>query len=135
MIRRGTVREDGKLFWAYKVSKGKKYEIWLSKEKYDSYEKTRKKYYSAKLEKYRDDQSKLDPKDRNTFGKYNPENGLYFIRLNSNSIPQYGTLEEVEKFRSKRRAHQKANYDKMIEKTPLPTVCLGDKHQIGRAHV
>jgi len=43
MIKRGTVRADKKIFWAYKISKGKKYEIWLSKEKFSQYETNRKK--------------------------------------------------------------------------------------------
>lgn len=128
MIKRGTVRADKKIFWAYKISKAKKYETWLSKEKFAHYENNRKKYSSTKLKKYREEQAKLDPEDRNSLGKYNPENGLYYIRMNSNGKPRYGTLEQVEKFRLTRKTYQKKRYEKFLKTIPLPNVCLGDKH-------
>ncbi len=127
-IRRGTVREDGRVFWAYRVRKGKRYEAWVTKESFAKFEATRKKYSQSGVKKYKEEQEKLPPEQRNYLGKYNPENGLYFIRIYMNGTPRYGTLEDVQNFKIKRKQQQKSNYYKSKAEIPPPSVCLGDPH-------
>ena len=53
-IKRGTVREDGKVFWVYR--KGK--EVWATKEQYDKRENTRKAYVRMCQQEYKKSQAK-----------------------------------------------------------------------------
>lgn len=128
MVRRGTVREDGKVFWAYKLRKNKKYEQWITREKFEQYDGVRIKRYKLLKEKYQESQDKLPPDQRNFLGRCDPETGLYFIRLQTNGKPKFGTLEELENYKKNRRRLQRECYAKIKSITPPPSVCLGDKH-------
>ncbi len=129
MFRKGFVRDDGKIFWSYKSSKNKKkYQVWLTKEKFDQYESARITSYKRRIEKYKKNQEKLPIEQRNFKGKYNPETGLYFICLHASGTPKFGTLAELEAYKLKRREQQRIAYEKRKSKIPPPNVCLGDKH-------
>lgn len=129
MLRRGVVRGDGKIFWAYRTGRNKKrYEIWVTKQKFDNYESARLQKYHLCMKKYKESQAELPVDERNSFGKYNSQTGLYFIRLSSKGAPIFGTLEELQTFKIQKRQQQKNWYAKIRSCTPLPTVCLGDQH-------
>jgi len=129
MLKRGTTREDGKIFYAYRKRKNKPTkEIWLTKEQFEKWETTRKKYRDNGLNAYKKEQMKLPKEERNVLGKYNPENGLYFIQIFCNAKIRYGTWEEVQEFRERRKRNQRIASKRRKTETPLPTVCVGDKH-------
>jgi hypothetical protein len=128
MIRRGTVREDGKVFWAYRKTKTRTGEIWVSRDTFLKYEASRIKYSQSKMMAYKKSQESLPPDERNYLGKYNPENGLYFIRVYASGTPRYGTLEDLQNYKLKRRRQQRDCYKLNKTKIPASSVCLGDKH-------
>jgi hypothetical protein len=128
MINRGTVRADGKVFWAYKSRNGKKFECWVTPEQLKKWDEGRRRYVQAKRAEYLDQQSKLPPEERNHFGKYNPENGLYFIKVGTNGKPMWGNLEKLQKYK-KALIDNDAKYRKNLkDNLPPPSVCVGDKH-------
>lgn len=129
MLRRGAERSDGKIFWAYrKGKKEKRYEIWVTKEKYEKNNLLRLQKYRLCIQKYKESQLKLPVEDRNSFGKFNSQVGLYFIRLSSKGEPKFGTLEDVYQYKIKKRKQQRNCYAKIRSRIPLPSVCLGDQH-------
>lgn len=93
MPKRGTVREDGKIF--IKMIKGK--EFWGSQEQWDNNEKWRKEYMEKQRNHYRTVERKYK------IGEYNPENGLYFMRLCGNYKPIWATFEQVEAYKAQRK--------------------------------
>lgn len=128
MIRRGTVRADGKIFWSYRKTQTRTGEIWVTKEAFEKYTLGRTHYNKKKMLNYKKNQQNLPPEERNYLGKYNPEKGLYFIRVNGSGSPKYGTLEDVAAFKKTRRQQQRNAYSQNKLQNPAPTVCLGDKH-------
>jgi len=93
MPKRGTVREDGKIF--IKMIKGK--EFWGSQEQWENHEKWRKDYLDLQRNRYRNETKKWK------IGEMNPDTGLFFIRLCGNYKPIFGTLEQVEAYKTKRK--------------------------------
>ena len=90
-IKRGTVREDGLVFLKNHFDK----QIWLTREKYDSYAETYKNYITKRMMDHRSNGKKWK------IGDFNPENGLYFLRTNSAYRPIFGTLEQLVERRRK----------------------------------
>jgi len=129
MIRRGTVREDGRIFWCYKVRKNKKrYECWLTPEQFKEWDAKRIQYAKRKRAEYNAQQKALPPEERNYIGKYDPATGLYFLQIMTNGKPQYGTFEKLQEFKEKALKRSK-NYSKKCKaQLPLPNVCVGDDH-------
>ena len=128
MIRQGTVRADGKLFWAYRNTKNRTGEVWVTKETFAKYVEKRREYARKRMMAYKKNQENLPIEERNYLGKFNPENGLYFIRVSGSGTPKYGTIEDVATFKAKRREEQRNAYMQNKIKNPTPNVCLGDKH-------
>jgi len=96
-IKRGTVREDGKVFWVYR--KGK--EVWATKEQYDKRENTRKAYVRMCQQEYRKSQAKKLPHERNYLGKYDCSRNLYFISISTAGKEVWGTKFQLEKHRKR----------------------------------
>ena len=97
-IKRKTVREDGKIFWAYKHKNGTKKEVWLSPKVFERWDQVRKNYVNKKYKKYLEQQNELPEEDRNYRGKCDPQTGLYFIRVSTSGKPVFGSKEELEKY-------------------------------------
>lgn len=119
-LKRGTVREDGKLLWRIKDGK----EIWVTKEQYQKREKTRKNYCKKRYEKWKEE---FPLEKRIQRGYLNPETGLYFF---SYSILGKEIWLTKDKFESKKitcRKNKLKHYHK-LKKLPPPSVCPGDKH-------
>jgi hypothetical protein len=94
-MKRGTVREDGMVY--LRKRKGK--EIWGNQEEWIHIEKWRKEYMEKRRIQYRS----LPAEKKYKIGEYNPEIGLYFIRKSGNLNPIWGTKEQLDKHREKRR--------------------------------
>lgn len=96
-IKRGTVREDGKVFWVYR--KGK--EVWATKEQYDKRENTRKAYVRMCQQEYKKSQAKKLPHERNYVGKYDSSKNLYFIRISTSGKEVWGSKFQLNEYRKR----------------------------------
>jgi len=96
-IKRGTVREDGKVFWVYR--KGK--EVWTTKEQYDKRENTRKAYVRMCQQEYKKLQVKKLSHERNYVGKYDYSRNLYFMSISTSGKEVWGTKFQLEKYRKR----------------------------------
>ena len=126
-MKRGTVREDGRIFWGHRGPKIQKKEIWLTPESFVMMQAQLSNRQKQKLQDYRDAQNKLPPEERNYKGKFIPETGLYFAYVNSGGKPIYKTKEEYDIWANGLRKI-KTNYHRRCKNLPLPTVVLGDRH-------
>ena len=126
-IKRKTVREDGKIFWAYKHKNGTKKEVWLSPKVFERWDQVRKNYVNKKYKKYLEQQNELPEEDRNYRGKCDPQTGLYFIRVSTSGKPVFGSKEELEKYINQNKKTKSRYYYRCI-KLPAPTFCVGDPH-------
>lgn len=91
-MKRGTVREDGKVLLRTHYGQ----QIWGTVEQYNRLVATQYRWVTERRLK-----SKLDKQWR--IGEQDPETGLYFIRTMGNYKLKFGTLEELEEFRVKRK--------------------------------
>ena len=96
-IKRGTVREDGKVFWVYR--KGK--EVWATKEQYDKRENTRKAYVRMCQQEYKKMQAGKPPHERNYLGKYDSSRNLYFIRVSTAGKEIWGSKFQLNEYRKR----------------------------------
>jgi hypothetical protein len=126
-IKRKTVREDGKIFWAYKHKNGTKKEVWLSPKVFERWDQVRKNYVNKKYKKYLEQQNELPDEERNYRGKCDPQTGLYFIRVSTCGKPVFGSKEELEKYINQNKK-SKSRYYYRCAKLPAPTFCVGDPH-------
>jgi hypothetical protein len=108
-IKRGTVREDGKVFWVYR--KGK--EVWATKEQYDKRENTRKAYVRMCQQEYRKSQAKKLLHERNYLGKYDCSRNLYFISISTAGKEVWGTKFQLEKYRKRLNDRRKDMTEKL----------------------
>lgn len=126
-IKRKTSRKDGKVFWGYKNKKGVRSEIWITLQQFEKREKTRRLYVRKNQEEFTQQQLMLPVEERWHVGKYNPENGLYFIRVGSNGKPTFGTKDKLDALRKINKISRK-KYNQNCKNLPLPSVCVGDQH-------
>ncbi len=91
-IKRGTVREDGLVF--LRRSRGK--EKWGTVEQYKNLVDVQHKATTKKRIAYK---SAIKFK----IGEQDSETGLYFIRTLGNYKPKFGTLQELEEYKNKRK--------------------------------
>ncbi len=103
MPKRGTVREDGKIF--LKIRKGE--EVWVAKDVWENHISWRKKYNDIKRTEHRNKTKKWK------IGDPNLENGLYFIRYSGNYTPIWGTEKRLTEYRNQRYAIKLAYREKM----------------------
>ena len=118
MIKRGTVREDGKIFARYR--KGK--ELWISKEQYERREKSRKEYVKNCIESY-----KKRRKEIRSFGEYDEKINLYFIGISSSGKEVWRNKVFLEK-RKKMQAKNKNRYIEKCFLLPQSNLKFGDQH-------
>lgn len=126
-IKRKTERPDGKVFWAYAIKNGKRVEIWISRAQFEKRENTRRKYVRQKQQEYQKNQLSLPDDQRNYIGKYNPENGLYFIRVSTVGKAVWGSLEQLNHLRNLNKKARKKYYIKCYTMQKLAVV-PGDPH-------
>jgi hypothetical protein len=94
-LKRGTIGEDGRVY----LRKKKGQEIWGTKEDFERMEKWRMQYMEKRRAFYR-----ALPEDKKyKIGQQNPETGLYFIRTSGNLNPIWGTKENLDEYRKKRK--------------------------------
>jgi hypothetical protein len=105
MPKRGTVREDGLVY----IRKRNGKEIWGSPEQWENSKQWHLKYNDKCMNLHRKKNKKWK------IGEYNPENEMYFIRSSGNYNNIWGTLEEVQKLRDKKRQMKLAYKARMIE--------------------
>ena len=126
-IKRKTVRQDGKMFWAYRYKQGQKKEVWLSPDVFKKWDETRRKYarkqYDEFLKKYKN--GSQDKKYCR--GEHDPETGLYFIRVSTCGKPVWGSIEELQKYIGQNRKAKRKYYSRCSSLNP-PSVCVGDPH-------
>jgi chaperonin cofactor prefoldin len=96
-IKRGTIREDGKVFWVYR--KGK--EVWATKEQYEKRENTRKAYVRMCQQEYKKLQVKKLSHERNYVGKYDYSRNLYFMSISTSGKEVWGSKSQLEKYRKR----------------------------------
>lgn len=122
--KEGFVREDGMVYWRYHKEKG---HIWLTKEKYEMYVQTRKKYRQAGLKEYYSSREKLDPSDRSYYGKYSFAKNKYFIGLSVSGKEVWVCKERYIKHRERQNRNRYKYLCKLRaqEKTNLK---VGDQH-------
>ncbi len=107
---RGYVREDGMVYLRKKEGK----EIWGTKERFEKMEKNRLEY----MEKKRLEYNQIPVEKRIKIGTYNPETGLYFIRIGGNLAPIWGTKEKLEQYKNMKKTMAK-NYKMAKLKTKV----------------
>jgi hypothetical protein len=126
-FKKGDIREDGRLFWKYdgKVCLGRP--IWLTPESFAKMENSVKSRNKRHLERYKEEQSKLPPEERNYRGKFIPETGLYFAYVSTSGKAVYKTAEEYKAWIFKLRKTCR-NYHSRCKKLPPPSCVVGDRH-------
>ena len=106
--KRGFMRDDGKVFW--KIHKGK-YELWITKEKYD--------FYKAKHREYNKKYSKIDEflKKRSIQNKEYYQKNIEKERYRARNKYNRMTPEQKEKNKEyKKNWHKKNVFKKMASK-------------------
>ena len=117
-MKRGTVREDGKIFARTLYGK----EIWLTKEQYEQREKTRKEYTKKCTIAYR----KMR-KEVRSFGDYDHVKNLYFIGISTSGKEVWKNKAFLEKFRQKQNNNKK-KYNERCKLLPETNLKFGDPH-------
>lgn len=92
-LKRGHVREDGMILLRRRAG----VEVWGTVEQYRNLINTQYKATTQKRLNYNETK-------KFKIGDKHPETGLYFIRVLGNYKPLFGTLEQLEEYRRKRRA-------------------------------
>ena len=123
-IKRGTVREDGKVFWTYKDDK----ECWITKEQYDKRENTRREYVRRCRENYRKRQLAKHPVHRNFIGKYDIARNLYFSHISSSGKEVWISKDQLEKKRKRHTMYRRKMYHKLKEQHPVTGLKIGDRN-------
>lgn len=123
-IRRGTVSEDGKVFWAYSKNK----EIWISKEQYERRENSRREYVRKCREQYYKRQLAKHEVFRNFIGKYDSSKNMYFIRISSSGKEVWGSKEQLENFRKMHNKCRTRMYQKLKLQHPITGLKIGDRN-------
>lgn len=126
-IKRKTVRQDGKMFWAYRYKKGKKIEVWLSPDVFERWDETRRKYTRKRYDEFVKKIKDGSQDKKYSRGKYDPETGLYFIRVSTCGKPVFGSIEELQKYINQNRKAKRKYYSRCSKLNP-PSVCVGDPH-------
>jgi len=106
-MKRGTVREDGKIF--ARMAKGK--ELWITKEQYEKRENSRKEYTKKCLELY-----KKYRKEKKSIGQYDHKKNLYFIGISTSGKEVWKSKAFLEKFRKKQNKNKNKNKNKKKSK-------------------
>lgn len=117
-MKRGTVREDGKVY----CRKIKNKEIWLTKEQYEKREESRKKYVSRCQELY-----KKYRKQVRKFGEYDHQKNLYFIGVSSSGKEVWRSKKFLEK-RKKAQTERKKEYNERCKNLEKNNLKLFDTH-------
>lgn len=117
-MRRGTVREDGKIYCRKLYGK----EIWLTKEQYEKREEQRKKYVKMCQNLY-----KKNRKQVRKFGEYDPQKNLYFISISTSGKEVWRSKKFLEKRRENLKKRKK-EYNERCKKLETNTYKLFDQH-------
>lgn len=117
-MKRGTVREDGKVY--FRKSKGK--ELWLTPEAYKNALNKEYKYRQKCLEIY-----KSLKKIKRSFGEYDAQKNLYFIKISSSGKEVWRPKAWYERFRDKQNKNKRKHYEK-LKSLPKVNVKVGDVH-------
>jgi hypothetical protein len=123
-IVRGTVREDGKVYWAFTKNK----EVWITREQYDKREQTRKAYVKKCRENYKKRQEAKHPVDRNFIGKYNFATNLYFLRMSSSGKEIWGSKQQLEASRKRHTRYRNKMYHKLKIQYAKTGLKVGDQN-------
>lgn len=126
-FRKGDVREDGRLFWAYEGKASLKRPIWLTPKSFAKMNETAKARNKRHLERYKEEQSKLPPEERNYRGKFIPETGMYFAYVSTSGKAVYKTADEYKAWVFRLRKTCRA-YHSRCKKLPAPSCVVGDRH-------
>jgi hypothetical protein len=94
MPKRGTVREDGLVY----IRKSRNKEVWGTQEQFENLIKKSAAYIERKRNESRNSTNK-----KWKLGEYNPDIGLYFIRKTCNQSIIWGTAEQLQTHREKRK--------------------------------
>jgi len=105
MPKRGTVREDGLIYIRKKFGR----EVWGTQEQWEKLKEWSAKYNDACRNQHRNKNKKWK------IGEYNPDNGMYFLRCSGNYKPMWGTIEEVQQLRDKKRQIKIAYKSRMAD--------------------
>lgn len=112
-MKRGTIREDGMVL--LRTKKGQM--IWGTKEQWDRLEQWRVNYMNKRRSIYR----KLENK-KWKIGEYNPENQKYYVRNSGNYTPIWGTLDDVIKYKQKKKDMKVKYTQKMKQEKRLEAI-------------
>jgi len=123
-VVRGTVREDGMVFWSF--AKGK--EVWITKKQYKKREESRKEYVKKCREAYLSRQLAKHPIDRNYIGKYDFSKNLYFLRMSSSGKEVWGSKEQLDAFRKKHTKYRIRMYARLKTQHPKTGLKVGDQN-------
>jgi hypothetical protein len=126
-LKRGAVREDGKIFYAYRSCKRNSTAIWLSPESYKRVIDRDRARSKRLLQNYKEKQNSLPPEERNYKGKFIPETGLYFAYVNTSGVPIYKNEAEYNKWLERRRSTHR-RFHARCKQLPAPSCLLGDPH-------
>lgn len=124
MLKKGTVREDGKIYWCSSKRKG---EIWLTKEQYDKYDETVRNYRRKSHQAYYARREKIKPSDRSYFGKYDPAANKYFAKISTSGKEIWVTKAELERLKKQSKLNRR-KYVERQQSLPDNKIKVGDQH-------
>lgn len=123
-MKKGTVREDGKMYWCSSKRKG---EIWLTPEQYAKWDESVRNYRRKCQQAYYERREKINPSDRSYIGKYNPATNKYFARLSSSGKEIWVTKQELERLKLQSKRNRR-NFLKRLQSLPDNKIKVGDVH-------
>lgn len=98
-FKQGFVREDGIRFWCYRDGK----EVWISEDSYQMRRENRLQYRRRVRQIGLEKLKRKNPMDQPYLGKYDFSRNLYFLELGSNGKEVWGTKQQLEQFKKRRR--------------------------------
>jgi len=117
-MKRGTVRDDGKIFCRRLYGK----EIWLTKEQFERREEKRRKYVKMCQNEYKKNRKKI-----RKFGEYDPQKNLYFIAVSTSGKEIWKSKKFLENRREKHKK-RKQEYNERCKKLESNNYKLFDQH-------
>ena len=120
-MKRGTIREDGKVF--ARILEGK--EIWLTKEQYEKREKSRKEYIKRCMKSYYSRRKSV-----RKIGEYDHNKNLYFCGVSSSGKEVWRKKQYLDRIIKAMVNSKKRYIQKCKTNYPPTTLKFGDKNPL-----
>lgn len=118
MIKTGTVREDGKVYYSY----GKERGVWITQKEFERKRKVVRDYQKNCYKLYKQIRKRIWK-----FGEYNPEKDLYFCGVTASGKEIWVSKSYSLKMKKYREVYQK-KYVEKCKQLPPTNLRFGDQH-------